>query len=74
MEHEDVFSRDAQDLGCTSLIQTSNTADSPLMKQPHSSVPLAKREEVRLPLDLATGRTPKEELPQTAHEVVVTLQ
>ncbi|XP_045128194.1 uncharacterized protein LOC123514375 [Portunus trituberculatus] len=74
MEEEDVFSRDAQDLGCTSLVHPSNTADSPLMKQPHSSVPLARREEMRLPLDLATGQTPEEELPQTAHEVVVTLQ
>ncbi|MPC64104.1 hypothetical protein E2C01_058215 [Portunus trituberculatus] len=44
------------------------------MKQPHSSVLLAKREEMRLPLDLATGQTPEEELPQMAHEVVVTLQ
>ncbi|MPC47342.1 hypothetical protein E2C01_041084 [Portunus trituberculatus] len=74
MEHEDVFSRDAQDLGCTSLVQASNMTDSPPMKQPHSSVPLAKREEMRLPLDLATRRTPEKELPQTAHELLVTLQ
>ncbi|MPD02888.1 hypothetical protein E2C01_098497 [Portunus trituberculatus] len=74
MEHEDVFSRDAQDLGCTSLVQPSNMADSPLMKQPHCSVPLARREEIRLSLDLATGRPPEEELPQTTHEVIETLQ
>ncbi|MPC27111.1 hypothetical protein E2C01_020271 [Portunus trituberculatus] len=58
MEHEDVFSRDTQDLSCTLLVQHSNTADHPLMKQPHRRVPLAKREEMRLPLDLATGRPP----------------
>ncbi|MPC17327.1 hypothetical protein E2C01_010178 [Portunus trituberculatus] len=74
MEHEDVSSRDAQDLGCTSLVQPSNTADSQPRKQPYSSVPLAKREEMRLPLDLATVQTPEEKLPQRAHEVVVTLQ
>ncbi|MPC62318.1 hypothetical protein E2C01_056402 [Portunus trituberculatus] len=55
IEHEDVFSRYTQDLGCTSLVQPSNMVDSPPMKQPHSSVPLAKREEMRLPLDLATS-------------------
>ncbi|MPD05692.1 hypothetical protein E2C01_101450 [Portunus trituberculatus] len=43
MEHEDVFSRDAQDLGCMSLVHPSNTTDSPSMKQPHGSVSLAKR-------------------------------
>ncbi|MPC62789.1 hypothetical protein E2C01_056878 [Portunus trituberculatus] len=74
MEHKDVFNRGAQDLGCTSLVQPSNTADSQPVKQPHSSVLLAKREEMRLPLDLATGQPPEEELPQTAHELVVTLQ
>ncbi|MPC63623.1 hypothetical protein E2C01_057723 [Portunus trituberculatus] len=74
MEHENVFRRDAQDLGCTSLVQPSNTVCSPLMKQPHFSVLLARREEMRLPLDLATGRPPEEELQQTAHEVVVILQ
>ncbi|MPC62114.1 hypothetical protein E2C01_056197 [Portunus trituberculatus] len=74
MEHEDVFSRDAQDLGCMSLVHPPNTADSPPMKQPHSSVPLAKREEMRLPLDLATGRPPEEELPQMAHELEMPLQ
>ncbi|MPD06360.1 hypothetical protein E2C01_102168 [Portunus trituberculatus] len=41
------------------------------MKQPHSSVLLAKREEMKLPLDLATGQPPEEELPQMAHELVV---
>ncbi|MPC35170.1 hypothetical protein E2C01_028588 [Portunus trituberculatus] len=46
MEHEDIFSRDAQDLGCTLLVQHSNTADSPPMKQPHRRVPLAKREKM----------------------------
>ncbi|MPC80896.1 hypothetical protein E2C01_075493 [Portunus trituberculatus] len=71
MEHEDIFSQDAQDLGCTSLVQPSNMADNPSMKQPHGGVSLAKREEMRLPLDLATGRPPEEELP---HKVVVTLQ
>ncbi|MPC17080.1 hypothetical protein E2C01_009925 [Portunus trituberculatus] len=74
MEHEDVFSRDAPDLGCTLLVQPSNKADSQTMKQPHSSVPLAKREEMKLLLDLATERPPEEELPQMAHELVVTLQ
>ncbi|MPC57317.1 Retrovirus-related Pol polyprotein [Portunus trituberculatus] len=48
MEYEDVFSRDAQDLGCTSLVQHSiNTADSPPIKQPHRRVLLAKREEMQ---------------------------
>ncbi|MPC96804.1 hypothetical protein E2C01_092082 [Portunus trituberculatus] len=55
MEHEDVFSRDAQDLCCTSLVQPADMADSQPRKQPHSSVPMAKREEMRLPLNLATG-------------------
>ncbi|MPC36926.1 hypothetical protein E2C01_030395 [Portunus trituberculatus] len=44
------------------------------MKQPHCSVLLARREEMRLPLDLVTGRPPEEELPQTAHKVVEMLQ
>ncbi|MPC61224.1 hypothetical protein E2C01_055290 [Portunus trituberculatus] len=44
------------------------------MKQPHSSVPLAKRKEMRLLLDLATGRPPEEELPQMAHVLVVAWQ
>ncbi|MPC48586.1 hypothetical protein E2C01_042363 [Portunus trituberculatus] len=52
MKHENIFSRGAQDLGCTSLVQHSiNTADSPPIKQPHRCVPLAKREEMRIPLD-----------------------
>ncbi|MPC33272.1 hypothetical protein E2C01_026617 [Portunus trituberculatus] len=55
MEHEDVFSRDAQGFGCTLLVQHSNTANSPPIKKPHRRVSLAKREEMRLPLDLATG-------------------
>ncbi|MPC64542.1 hypothetical protein E2C01_058660 [Portunus trituberculatus] len=67
MEHEN--------LGCTSLVQHSiNTADSPPIKQPHRCVQLAKREEMRLPLDLATGRLPGKELPQMAPEFVVALQ
>ncbi|MPC64056.1 hypothetical protein E2C01_058166 [Portunus trituberculatus] len=74
MEHEDVFSRDAKDLGCMSLVQPYNMTDSQPRKQPHSSVPLAKRKEMKLPLDLTTERTPEEELPLMAHEVVVTLQ
>ncbi|MPC57708.1 hypothetical protein E2C01_051695 [Portunus trituberculatus] len=70
MEHEDVFSQDAQDFGCRSLVQHSiNTADSPPIKQPHRRVLLAKREEMRLPLDLATRSLPGEELPQTAPEL-----
>ncbi|MPC65088.1 hypothetical protein E2C01_059214 [Portunus trituberculatus] len=68
MKHEDVFCRDAQDLGCTSLVQPSNFADSPLMKQSHS------REKMRLPLDLTTGRLAEEERPQMTQELVVTLQ
>ncbi|XP_045127734.1 uncharacterized protein LOC123514150 [Portunus trituberculatus] len=48
MEHEDVFSRHAQDLGCTSLLQYSiNTADSLTIKQPHCCVLLAKRKEMQ---------------------------
>ena len=48
MEYQDVFSRDAQDLCCTSLVQHSiNTADSPPIKQPHRRVLLAKRKEMK---------------------------
>ncbi|MPC68412.1 hypothetical protein E2C01_062612 [Portunus trituberculatus] len=47
---------------------------SPPTRQIVRSVSLARREEMRMPLDLATGRPPEEELPQTAHEVVVMLQ
>ena len=48
MEYQDVFSRDAQDLGCTSLVQHSiDTADGPPIKQPHRRVLLAKREELQ---------------------------
>ncbi|XP_045137192.1 uncharacterized protein LOC123519753 [Portunus trituberculatus] len=48
MEHEDIFSRDAQDLGCTSLVQHSiNMADSSPIMQPHHRVLLAKREEIQ---------------------------
>ncbi|XP_045101934.1 uncharacterized protein LOC123498669 [Portunus trituberculatus] len=55
MEDEDVFSRDAQDFGCMSLVQHSiNTAGSLQVKQSHSRVLLAKREMMQLPLDLAT--------------------
>ncbi|XP_045104410.1 uncharacterized protein LOC123499944 [Portunus trituberculatus] len=54
MEHEDVFSRDAQDLGSTLLVQHSiNTADSPPIKQPHRRVPLAKREEMQRMVEMA---------------------
>ena len=48
MKHDDVFSRDAQNLGCRSLVQHSlDTTDSPLIKQPHRRIPLAKREEMQ---------------------------
>ena len=48
MEYQDVFSQDAQDLGCTLLVQHSiDTADNPLIKQPYCRVLLAKREEMQ---------------------------
>ena len=48
MECQDVFSRDAQDLGWTSLVQHSiDTADSPPIKLPHRRVPLVKGEEMQ---------------------------
>ena len=48
MEYHDVFSQDAQDIGCTSMVQHSiDTADSPPIKQSHRCVPLAKRDEMQ---------------------------